>query len=85
MQALQQKTHRAADEGSVHFNSQLWTFCASIRRNSPVGKYRKKTERKKEKKTGLWGKKNKGVVSSDKLLNLGQPSQREIHALISGT
>ena len=46
-------------------------------------------ERKKERKENWFmeREKNKGVtlVSSDKLLNLGQPSQREIHTLISAT
>jgi len=38
---------------------------------------------KKEGKKSLW--KNKGLVVSDKPLNLGQSSQRGMHILIAGT
>lgn len=40
-------------------------------------------KKKKERNTSLW--KNKGLVVSDKPLNLGQSSQRGMHTLIAGT
>ena len=55
----------------------------SCSRNSPVGKKAKDKKKEKKRNTSLW--KNKGLVVSDKPLNLGQSSQRGMHTLIVGT
>lgn len=84
-QASQLKMLQGKDEWAFHVNSQLWTFFRIIHCNTiPAARIPQwKMQKIKKKNTSLW--ENKGLVVSDKPLNLGQSSQRGMHTLIAGT
>lgn len=86
MQASQQKMLQGKDEGAFHFNSLLWTFfriiCCNAIPAARIPQWKMQKINKDKKNTSLW--KNKGLVVSDKPLNLGQSSQGGMHTLIAG-